>query len=107
MTWGSGSSSERRFPCRVRVSSFNPRSGKDVSSSTFRANNMPDEPIAGFNTSLQIPVTVRQRISSPLQTWGPLPPTLLYEVLVDGSLISGHTFNADPFTPLRPFTNSE
>ena len=50
--------------------------------------------MAGFTMSLQIPVTVRQRIKSPLHTCGPSPPTAPYEGFVEASLISGQTFES-------------
>ena len=39
------------------------------------AGNFGSKPIKGFLISLQIPVSMRARMSSPRQSWGPSPPT--------------------------------
>ena len=49
--------------------------GRSPRTRTLRANGMPAEPISGFRMSLQMPVSVRKRISSPPQSCSPAPPT--------------------------------
>ena len=60
---------------RLRARSFLLVSGKVASNSTLRAKSVLAEPISGFLMSLQIPLRLRNRMSSPLHSWSPAPPT--------------------------------
>ncbi len=84
------------MPWRFRARSVRPRSGKVASNSTFRANGMPADPMRGFRRSLQIPVSVRWRISSPTQSCSPAPPTAAKLGCSGGSRISGQVRSTGP-----------
>ena len=73
---------------------------------TWDEMRLPAAPISGLRRSLQMPSVVRWRISWPLQSCSPSPPTEPYSGWLWGRRISSQVFSDGPGTPSRPSTYS-